>query len=219
MLLIPACAEQIQANKSTACSACPATIGKYLVVGARRETILQQVGPPNEIRPQLYATSLGNTLRGNGVFEVYHVAPYPAEEHHAGIYRMSVSACISRIEDDSSVYFVTYGSDDRIASVAYLRVDGTDSEEVKVPGSDGLILPAMLYRPHACSSARMPALVLLHGWGGFSSTQPGYLGLGPIPDLLAEQGYIVLALSMRGWGAGKNDCGLKQTADTTRAIE
>ena len=41
---------------------------------------------------------------------------------------------------------------------------GADSQRVRVPGADGLMLPATLYRPRGCGTQHEPAIVLLHGW-------------------------------------------------------
>ena len=64
---------------------------------------------------------------------------------------------------DSSVYDVSFDADKRIESVLYIIPVGADSQRIRVPGADGLMLPATLYRPRGCGTSREPAIVLLHG--------------------------------------------------------
>ena len=76
----------------------------------------------------------------------------------------STSVYAARGQADSSAYFVTFDADKRIESIVYYMPVGADSQQVKVPGADGLMLPATLYRPRGCGTSRNPAIVLLHGW-------------------------------------------------------
>jgi dienelactone hydrolase len=205
------------------------SIGKDLVVGESSEEVLRKVGKPNEaIKEKGYT------------YYVYFVQPYFLRE----IGGKHLGACGSRPSKESSAYLVTFDADKRIESVAYYIPVGADSQQVKVPGADGLLLPATLYRPRGCGTSREPAIVLLHGWlyswgealdnydplmavsllldgriPGLSDKGDTETGLEWIAHLLAEQGYVVLVPLMRGWGGGQNDCGLSDPADTARAIE
>jgi dipeptidyl aminopeptidase/acylaminoacyl peptidase len=168
-------------------------------VGASSDEVLRQVGPAND-----------SALENGHLYYVYHVHPFPTRELD-GI-------CYSRTIDGSASYDVAYGLDKKIESVVFYKISGTDSQHVNVPGYDGLMLPAMLYRPRECPAIRLPALIVLHGGGRLREF--GYEALHEFPELLAEQGYVVLAVSMRGWhGVGADDCGLSQPKDTARAVE
>lgn len=89
--------------------------------------------------------------------------------------------------------------------------------DVAPPGS-GVTLGGILFRPEA-GGAPLPALVVLHGW------QPAGTNGAALVEARArrysEQGYVALALSMRGWppSGGADDCGLQQPDDVSRAIE
>lgn len=177
------------------------SIGKDLVVGESSEEVLRKVGKPNEaIKKKGYT------------YYVYFVQPYFLREI-GGKY---LGACSSGPYANSSMYYVTFDADRRIESIAYLIAAGADSQRVRVPGADGLMLPATLYRPRGCGTSREPAIVLLHGWLDKGATDTGQEW---IAQLLAEHGYAVLMPLMRGWGGGQNDCGLSQPADTVRMIE
>ena len=177
------------------------SIGKDLVVGESSEEVLRKIGKPNEaIKEKGYT------------YYVYFVQPYLLRQV-GGKY---LGACGSGPYADSSMYYVTFDADKRIDSVAHYLPAGAASQQVKVPGIDGLMLPATLYSPRGCSAQRKPAIVLLHGWLGEGATDPQ---MGGSANLFAEQGYVVLVPLMRGWGGGQNDCGLSQSADTVRMIE
>jgi len=177
------------------------SIGKDLVVGESSDELLRKVGKPNE------------AVREDGyIYYNYFVQPYLL----SGFSSKYVATCDAQPIEDSSTYFVTLDADRRVESRVFWIEKGAASQEVKVPGADGLPLPAILYSPRGCSTERKPGIVLLHGWlpGGTTNA-----GLGWIPDAFAQQGYVVLVPLMRGWGGGQNDCGLSQRADTARAIE
>jgi dipeptidyl aminopeptidase/acylaminoacyl peptidase len=177
------------------------SIGKDLVVGESSEEVLRKVGKPNEaIKEKGYT------------YYVYFVQPYLLREI-GGKY---LGACSSGPYADSSFYYVTFDADRRVESVAHYMLAGADSREVKVPGADGLLLPATLYQPRGCSTERKQGIVLLHGWLDEGAKDAG---LASYAEFLGEQGYVVLVPLMRGWGGGQNDCGLSQPADTARAIE
>lgn len=177
------------------------SIGKDLVVGESSEEVLRKVGKPNEaIKEKGYT------------YYVYFVQPYFLREV-GGKY---LGACSSGPYADSSMYYVTFDADKRIESIVYYLLAGAASQQVRLPGTDGLMLPATLYSPRGCSAERKPAIVLLHGWLDKRATDTE---LEWSANLFAEEGYVVLVPLMRGWGGGQNDCGLSQPADTVRMIE
>ncbi len=201
------------------------SIGKDLVVGESSEEVLRKVGKPNE------------AIKGKGyTYYVYFVQPYLLREI-GGKY---LGVCGSGAYADSSGYYITFDADKKIESIVYYLMAGADSQRVKVPGADGLMLPATIYRPRGCGTSREPAIVLLHGWlvsWRDVEDDPSWLvpvllrgesiykgdmdvGLDSFAQLLAEHGYVVLLPVMRPWGGGgQNDCGLSQSADTKRMIE
>jgi len=89
--------------------------------------------------------------------------------------------------------------------------------EVRLPGS-GITLGGILYRPEIPSGARRPAIVVLHGWQ--PSGTNGALVVEARARRFSEQGYVALALAMRGWAPsdGADDCGLRQPDDVARAV-
>ena len=177
------------------------SIGKDLVIGESSEEVLRKVGKPNEaIKEKGYT------------YYVYFVQPFLLREI-GGKY---LGACSSGPYADSSMYYVTFDADKRIESIAYYLPVGAASQQVRVPDTDGLMLPATLYSPQGCSAERKPAIVLLHGWLDKGATDTELEGFA---NLVAEEGYVVLVPLMRGWGGGQNDCGLSQPADTVRMIE
>ncbi len=90
---------------------------------------------------------------------------------------------------------------------------GTQSVSIS---SDGLTIGGILMRPDA-SGAR-PAIVVLHGW------QPAGTNGAALVEARARRyaadGYIALAVSMRGWppSGGTDDCGLRQPADLVGVV-
>jgi dipeptidyl aminopeptidase/acylaminoacyl peptidase len=89
--------------------------------------------------------------------------------------------------------------------------------EVVIPG-DGISLGGILIRPEPPAGPR-PALVLLHGWR--ESGVNGAETLESRARSFSAAGYVVLALSLRGWppSGGVDDCGLRQPDDVARAVE
>ncbi len=88
--------------------------------------------------------------------------------------------------------------------------------EVTLPGS-GTTLGGILFRPEIPSGVR-PAILVLHGW-----TTAGTNGASLVENRArrySEDGYIALALSMRGWppSSGADDCGLRQPDDVVQAV-
>lgn len=210
----------------TMCSAYyPPSIGKDLVVGESSDELLSKVGKPNI------------AMKENGhIYYSYFVQPYLL----SGFRSKYVQTCHAQPIEDSSMYLVTLDAEKRVESVVFYMPAGADSRQVKVPGADGLMLPATLYRPRGCGTSREPAIVLLHGWliswrdleDEPSSLIPVLLygesiykgdadvGLEWAAQILAEHGYVVLMPVMRPWGGGsQNDCGLSQSADIQRMIE
>ena len=96
-------------------------------------------------------------------------------------------------------------------------VSGPGRYEVSLPGS-GVTLGGILFRP-AITSKQLPAIIVLHGWA-----RPGVPGAPRVEGTarrLSEQGYVALALSMRGWppSGGSDDCGEQQPDDVAKAAD
>jgi dipeptidyl aminopeptidase/acylaminoacyl peptidase len=89
--------------------------------------------------------------------------------------------------------------------------------EARLQGA-GVELGGIVFRPEA-TGAPLPALVVLHGWQPVGTN--GAALVEARARRYSEQGYVALALSMRGWppSGGADDCGLKQPDDVTRAVE
>jgi len=97
------------------------------------------------------------------------------------------------------------------------KVSSPGRYEVSLPGS-GVTLGGILFRP-ASASKPLPAIIVLHGWA-----QPGVPGAPRVENTarrLSEQGYVALALSMRGWppSSGWDDCGTQQPDDVAKAAD
>jgi dipeptidyl aminopeptidase/acylaminoacyl peptidase len=82
----------------------------------------------------------------------------------------------------------------------------------------GIILGGLLVEPPAPSPSH-PAMILLHG--ALPPGMPGAPRMAGAARILAREGYVALALSMRGWppSGGSNDCGLKQPDDVVAALD
>lgn len=73
--------------------------------------------------------------------------------------------------------------------------DLVDSQVVRYPSYDGVMIPALYYRPHLCDKkVKVPALIWVHGGPGGQSTK-GYNGF---IQFLVNQGYAILAVNNRG---------------------
>jgi dipeptidyl aminopeptidase/acylaminoacyl peptidase len=88
--------------------------------------------------------------------------------------------------------------------------------EVTLPGS-GISLGGILFRPEIPSGSRA-AILVLHGWA-----TAGTNGASVVENRArrySEEGYVALALSMRGWprSSGVDDCGLRQPDDVVEAV-
>ncbi len=91
----------------------------------------------------------------------------------------------------------------------------TPGRHVVTIAGDGVTLGGLLYLP--TSGAPRPAIILLHGW-----QPPGTNGAALLEGRaarFADQGYVALALSLRGWppSGGTDDCGLRQPDDVVAA--
>ena len=89
--------------------------------------------------------------------------------------------------------------------------------EVHLPG-EGLTLGGILFRPVATEEPTR-GIIVLHGWA--EKGVPGAPRVEGVAHRLSEQGYVTLALSMRGWppSEGQEDCGLKQPDDVAKAAD
>src|SRR5262245_66390110 len=97
------------------------------------------------------------------------------------------------------------------------KVSSPGRYEVSLPGS-GVTLGGILFRP-ASASKPLPAIIVLHG-----CARPGLPGATRVESTarrLSEQGYVALALSMRGWppSSGWDDCGTQQPDDVAKAAD
>jgi dipeptidyl aminopeptidase/acylaminoacyl peptidase len=96
-------------------------------------------------------------------------------------------------------------------------VSGPGRHEVTLPGAS-VTLGGILFRPD--SKTKPPAaIIVLHGWA-----RPGVPGAPRVEGTarqLSEQGYVALALSMRGWppSGGSDDCGEQQPDDVAKAAD
>lgn len=88
--------------------------------------------------------------------------------------------------------------------------------EVTIAGGT-VTLGGILHRPEIASGTR-PGIIVLHGWQT-AGTNGAALVEGRARRF-AEDGYVALALSMRGWppSGGSDDCGLRQPDDVADAL-
>jgi dipeptidyl aminopeptidase/acylaminoacyl peptidase len=80
----------------------------------------------------------------------------------------------------------------------------------------GATVGGILYRPEANDDR--PAVIVLHGWLPAGSN--GAATVEARAQRYASEGYVALALAMRGWppSGGADDCGLGQPDDAARAV-
>src|SRR5262245_7244112 len=111
--------------------------------------------------------------------------------------------------------FAVVGCTSPVTDVASVSAPGR--YEVSLPGS-GVTLGGILFRP-ASTSKLLPAIIVLHGWA--RSGVPGAPRVEGTARRLSEQGYVALALSMRGWppSSGSDDCGMQQPDDIAKAAD
>lgn len=85
------------------------------------------------------------------------------------------------------------------SSVGELKSTGNAAPQwITYPARDGMIIPAALFRP--LGQARSPAVLFIHGGPNFEFGEFYY----PLPQILAQEGYVVLAPNYRGsTGYGK----------------
>jgi dipeptidyl aminopeptidase/acylaminoacyl peptidase len=88
--------------------------------------------------------------------------------------------------------------------------------DVTMPGS-GITQGGILYRPDT-TEAR-PAVIVLHGWQAAGTN--GAAVVEARARRYADDGYVALALSLRGWppSGGSDDCALRQPDDVAQAAE
>jgi dipeptidyl aminopeptidase/acylaminoacyl peptidase len=88
--------------------------------------------------------------------------------------------------------------------------------EVRLLGSS-VTLGGIFFRPITAKPAA--AIIVLHGWA--PEGVPGAPRVEDWAQRLSEQGYIALALSMRGWppSGGSDDCGEQQPDDIAQAAD
>src|SRR5262245_61639837 len=93
---------------------------------------------------------------------------------------------------------------------------GAGRFDVTLAGAS-VTLGGILYRPEIPSGLR-PAVIVLHGWQTAGTN--GAAVVEGRARRYAEDGYIALALSMRGWppSGGSDDCGLRQPDDVIDAL-
>jgi len=92
-----------------------------------------------------------------------------------------------------------------------------EGTRVTIPGDD-IAMAGILYTP-GDPGENDPAVIVLHGW-----LEPGENGADMVSIVawhLAREGYVALALSMRGWPdtGGNDDCGGKQPFDVVQAVQ
>ena len=82
----------------------------------------------------------------------------------------------------------------------------------------GVAIGGILFRPDIPANSSRPAVIVVHGY------QPnGTNGAATVEaraKRLSEDGYIALAMSMRGWppSGGSDDCGLRQPDDVVQVV-
>jgi dipeptidyl aminopeptidase/acylaminoacyl peptidase len=91
----------------------------------------------------------------------------------------------------------------------------TAGRHVVTLAGDGVTLGGILFRPEA--SDPRPAIIVLHGWQAAGTN--GAAVVEARARRYADDGYVALALSMRGWppSGGADDCGLRQPDDIVAA--
>ena len=92
-----------------------------------------------------------------------------------------------------------------------------EGTRVTIPGDD-LTISGILYGPENPGKSD-PAIIVLHGW--LEPEENGADMVSIVAWHLAREGYVAMALSMRGWPdtGGKDDCGGTQPFDVVRAVQ
>jgi dipeptidyl aminopeptidase/acylaminoacyl peptidase len=127
----------------------------------------------------------------------------------------SHSAIVPIVRVGIVLAFVVAGCGPVVTDVATVSRPGR--YEVSLPGS-GVTLGGILFRP-ATSEKSQRAIIVLHGWA--PEGVPGAPRVQDTARKLSEQGYVALALSMRGWppSTGRDDCGTQQPDDVVKAAD
>lgn len=91
----------------------------------------------------------------------------------------------------------------------------TPGRHVVTLAGDGVTLGGLLYLP--ATTAPRPAIIVLHGW--LAAGTNGAAVVEARAARFADEGYVALALSLRGWppSGGADDCGLRQPDDIVAA--
>ncbi|HUU34293.1 MAG TPA: dienelactone hydrolase family protein [Vicinamibacterales bacterium] len=86
--------------------------------------------------------------------------------------------------------------------------------DVRIAG-DGVTVGGILFRPDLADPR--PAVIVLHGWQPAGTN--GAALVASRAERYAADGYVALALSLRGWppSGGSDDCGLRQPDDVAAA--
>ena len=92
-----------------------------------------------------------------------------------------------------------------------------EGTRVTIPGDD-ITMAGILYGPEDPGKGD-PAVIVLHGW--LEPEENGADMVSIVAWHLAREGYVAMALSMRGWPdtGGKDDCGGTQPFDVVRAVQ
>jgi dipeptidyl aminopeptidase/acylaminoacyl peptidase len=159
--------------------------GKYRVVG-------KNVDGRTEITIYEHATG-----------KVVPLPPVPAGEIRGVSFSPSETKMAFYVNGDrspSSLYVYDFASRRRTKLFDSLNQaidpeDLVEAEIVRYRSFDGMMIPAMLYKPHQASRTnRLPAIVEVHGGPGGQSRK-GYSGQ---MQFLANQGYVILRVNNRG---------------------
>ncbi|UCC64812.1 MAG: S9 family peptidase, partial [Anaerolineae bacterium] len=112
-------------------------------------------------------------------------------------------------------YDLTAGTWQTLLPAEYGSIDPAlfvEHEYVSYPSSDGLEIPAILYKPRSASAgARLPAIVLVHG----GPTGQWFRNFNPYAQFLADRGYVLLLPNVRGstgYGVEFRDMNIKDWA-------
>jgi len=92
-----------------------------------------------------------------------------------------------------------------------------EGTRVTIPGDD-ITMAGIRYGPDDPGKSD-PAILILHGW--LETGENGADIVSIVAWHLAREGYVTLALSMRGWPdtGGRDDCGGKQPFDVVKAVQ
>ncbi len=100
----------------------------------------------------------------------------------------------------NDLYVLEFGKDApvRLTTSLSAKLDAealVDSQVVRFPARDGMVIPNILWKPkHASATARAPALLFVHGGPGGQTTR----AYNVIAQFLANNGYVILGINNRG---------------------